>query len=404
MDGPRTKDHVFSSRTPGDLSSNRLAQALERHRGDRRPVLDLTDSNPTRAGLEYPANLLAPLGDRRGLTYAPQPLGAMNARRAIALEFERQGLGVPPGRIVLTASTSESYAVLFKLLADQGDDVLMPRPSYPLFEHLTRLELVVPRSYDVEYHGVWSIDFDSLEREWTARTRAVLVVSPNNPTGSYVKRDELDRLAAMCADRGAAIIADEVFADYELEPGAAASAGRPSAREDVLTFALGGLSKSIGLPQVKLGWIAVAGPASLTAAALRRLELICDTYLSVSTPVQEAAAELLLEGRKIREQIAQRIARNYRWLRDQAAESGGCRVLPAEGGWFAVLRVPSLDSEENLVIDLLQSKDVLVHPGYFYDFPCESYLVASLLTPPERFAEGLGRVFRHFDDSTPVGT
>jgi alanine-synthesizing transaminase len=353
---------MFSSRTPWDLAPNRLSRALERHRADARPVLDLTESNPTRAGFEYPADLLAPLGDRRGLIYAPQPFGALSARRAVALQFEQHGLHLPPGRIVLTASTSESYAVLFKLLADQCDVVMVPRPSYPLFEHLTRLELVVPRSYDVEYQGSWSIDFDSLERAWTSRTRAVLVVSPNNPTGSYVKRDELDRLAALCRDRGAAIIADEVFADYELDPGAAAAAGRPVAREDVLTFSLGGLSKSIGLPQVKLGWIAAAGPAALTAAALQRLELICDTYLSVSTPVQEAAAELLVAGRAVRDQIAERLARNYRWLRDQASGSSACRVLRAEGGWSAVLHVPSLDSEENLVVDLLTSQGVLVHP------------------------------------------
>jgi hypothetical protein len=206
----------------------------------------------------------------------------------------------------------------------------------------------------------------------------------------------------MCADRAAAIIADEVFADYELEPGATIAAGRPAARQDVLTFSLGGLSKSVGLPQIKLGWIAAAGPACLTSAALQRLELICDTYLSVSTPVQEAAAELLVEGRGMRDQIARRIAHNYRWLRDRATESTGCSVLPAEGGWSAVLRVPSLDTEENLVIDLLKSRDVLVHPGYFFDFPRESYLIVSLLTPLDSFAEGVSRILRHFTCSTAV--
>jgi alanine-synthesizing transaminase len=218
------------------------------------------------------------------LWYAPQPFGAIDARLAVAREYARQGLTVSPEHVVLTASTSDSYSLLFKLLADQGDEVLVPRPSYPLFDHLTRLDLVVPRAYDLEYHGAWSVDFVSLERAWTPRTRAVLVVSPNNPTGSFLKAAECDRLAAMCADRGVAIIADEVFADYELEEGAAAAAGRPIGRDAALSFSLGGLSKSVGLPQVKLGWIVLAGPAPLVAAALERLELICDTYLAVSNP------------------------------------------------------------------------------------------------------------------------
>ena len=387
----------FSSRTPADLAPNRLARALERLRAEGRPIIDLTESNPTRAGFDYPDDLLAGLADPRGLSYAPQPFGAIDARRAVAREYARHGLTVSPERVVLTASTSDGYSLLFKLLADAGDEVLVPRPSYPLFDHLTRLDLVVPRAYDLEYHGAWSVDFASLERAWTPRTRAVLVVSPNNPTGSFLKQEECDRLAAMCAARGAAIIADEVFADYELTPGAAAAAGRAVGRNDALTFSLGGLSKSVGLPQVKLGWIVAAGPVSLVDAALERLELVCDTYLAVSTPVQLAASELLSAGVAVRTQIARRIAANHGCLREQAALSPACQVLRAEGGWYAVLQVPSFGPEEDLVVDLLTRDGVLVQPGYFFDFRRESFLILSLLTPEADFSQGIGRLLRHFD-------
>lgn len=388
---------MFSTRIPADLAPNRLTEAVERLRAEGRPIIDLTESNPTRAELEYPPDLLAPLADPRGLSYAPQPFGALEARRAAAGEYERRGVAVRPERVILTASTSEAYALLFKVLADGGDNVLVPRPSYPLFDHLTRLELVAPRPYDLEYHGTWSIDFSSIERAWTARTRAVLLVSPNNPTGSFVRADELDRLARMCADRDAAIIGDEVFADYELSPGPATPACSVASRSDVLAFSLGGLSKSVGLPQVKLAWIAAAGPEKLVTAALQRLELVCDTYLSVSTPVQLAAASLLDRGAAVRTRIAARVAANYAGLREQVAPSSACRVLQAEGGWYAVLQVPSLQTEEDLVVDLLLSNGVLAHPGYFFDFSRDSFLIVSLLTPGPSFSEGIRRLLRHVD-------
>jgi len=387
---------VFSSRIPANLAPNRLTEALRARRARGEPFIDLTESNPTRAGFEYPPDLLAPLGDGRGLRYEPLPLGAMDARRAVAADYERQGVTVPPERIALTASTSDSYSLLFKLLADAGDDVLVPRPSYPLFDHLTRLDLVVTRDYDLDVHSSWSIDFASLERAITPRTRAVLVVNPNNPTGSFISRDELDRLAAICAPRDIAIIADEVFADYELEPGAASRAGRVSTRTDVLSFALGGLSKSVGLPQVKLGWMAVGGPDRLVADAIARLELVCDTYLAVSTPVQLAAAELLGCGASVRRQIGSRIVSNYRALQAAAAGVPSCRVLRSEGGWYAVVQVPSFEPEEDLVLRLL-ADGVLTHPGYFFDFPRESFLIVSLLPPEASFADGVSRVLRHFD-------
>jgi len=403
---------MFASRTPEDLTPNRLAAALTTARAEGRTILDLTESNPTRAGFEYPRDLLRRLADPRGLTYAPSPFGLLEARAAVARDYFRRAIEVMPDRVVLTASTSEAYGCLFKLLTDAGDEVLVPRPSYPLFEHLASLDRVTARPYDLDPDAGWRIDFESLEAAVTSRTRAILVVSPNNPTGSFVKSDEAERLSGFAAARGLALVADEVFADYELTPGARATAGRLVDRSDVLFFSLGGLSKSVGLPQLKLAWIAAGGPARLVEPALERLEIICDTYLSVSTPVQVAASELLERGADVREQIARRVSTNYRRLLEKVAGCArdvresrdtreavtpGCRVLPSEGGWSAVLEVPTLESEEDLVVGLLEDDDVLAHPGYFFDFPRESYLVVSLLVPEAQFAEGTDRVLKRFD-------
>jgi aspartate/methionine/tyrosine aminotransferase len=388
---------TFSSRVPADLGSNRLANAVQRTHAQGRPLVDLTESNPTRVDLRYPADLLAPLADPRGLLYAPSPFGLIEARCAVAQDYERRGMSIAPDRIALTASTSEAYSLLFKLLADAGDQVLVPRPSYPLFDHLTRLDAVIATPYDLEYHDGWTIDVDGVERALTARTRALLVVNPNNPTGSFVKRGELERLQRLCAAHDVAVIADEVFSDYELQPGARAVAGRVLDGGDALAFSLGGLSKSAGLPQVKLGWIAVSGPDVLVDRALERLELICDTYLSVSTPVQAAALDLIDRTALIREQIQARTAANYRSLVDQTAAVPACRVLHAEGGWYGVIQVPSLGSEEDLVVALVDDAGVLAHPGYFFDFPRESFLIVSLLPPEHVFADGVGRVLRHVE-------
>jgi len=387
---------MFYDRVPRELAANRLTEAVAGLTRAGRPFTDLTLSNPTRAGFEYPDDLLAPLADARALVYAPSPLGLRSAREAVARDYARQGLDVAPDRIVLTASTSDAYSMLFKLLADAGDEVLVPRPSYPLFEPLTRLDLVATRAYDLDIDAGWRIDFDSVERALSPRSRVLLLVSPNNPTGSFVSRDEFDRLAALCAAHDVAIVADEVFADYELAPGAAARAGRAAAGRDVLAFALGGLSKSIGLPQVKLGWIAAAGPEGAVRAAIERLEHICDTYLAVSTPVQVAAGALLERGSAVRDQIAGRVRANYATIREKAAEQPSVRVLPGDGGWYTVLQVPTLASEEDLVLDLLATDEVLVHPGYFFDFPRESFLIISLLPPPDAFRRGVERLLRHF--------
>jgi alanine-synthesizing transaminase len=395
---------MFSSRFPDNLAPNPLSCALASRRRLGLETIDLTASNPTREAIDYPADLLAPLAAVRGIIYDPSPFGSIEARQAVASEYRRQNVDVDPERIALTASTSEAYSLLFKLLTNAGDEILVPRPSYPLFDHLMRLDLVAARTYDVEYHGAWQVDFASLERAITSRTRAVLVVSPNNPTGSFISRQEFDRLQTICAARAIAIIGDEVFADYELEPGALLRCGRIASSRAALAFALGGVSKSVGLPQVKLGWIAAAGPSALVDAAMQRLEIVCDAYLSVSTPVQGAAAELLARGSQVRARIRERVCGNYTSLRRAVAATPSCRVLCSDAGWYAVLQVPTLESEEELALRLLNEAGVLVHPGYFFDFPRESFLVLSLLPRPEQFDAGVARILRHFDCTVPAGS
>lgn len=381
---------MSSSRLPLSLEPNALSLALAARRRRGAPVIDLTESNPTRVGLSYPEDLLAPMADAAGLEYDPQPLGLWSARAAVAADFRRKGIVIAADRVVLTASTSEAYALLFKLLCDTGDCVLVPRPSYPLFEHLTRLESVTPVPYDLEYHGAWRIDMDSVLRGSNPRVRAVMVVSPNNPTGSFLHRDDWSALAEISAARGWAIIGDEVFADYPIDP--APHATHVLTDSTALTFSLGGLSKSAGLPQVKLGWIGVGGPVFKVDEALAAYEIVADTYLSVSTPVQIAAPSLIERGAAIRGQILARVRANLASLRRQAAAHPSVVVLPVEGGWSAVLQVPALRSEESLAIELLEQDDVLVHPGYFFDFSKEAFVVVSLLVDTTRFDAGIARV------------
>lgn len=389
---------MFSKRAACDLSVNRHAALTGELRRRGIPLTDLTLSNPTEAGFTYPRSLLAPLADPAALRYDPDPLGRLSAREAVSQEYARRGIAVPPDRIVLTASTSEAYSLLFKLLCDPGDEVLVPAPSYPLFDHLTRLDAVRPVSYPIEYHGAWSIDVDAVRRATTDRTRALLIVSPNNPTGSFLTRNELDELAAFCAGREVALIGDEVFADYPLTQ---QPAPWPSVVEQgvALAFAFGGLSKSAGLPQVKLGWMAVGGPYAPVTESLMRLELICDTYLLVSTPVQRAAGVLLASGRVVREQIAGRVAHNLSVLRAALSSSPSIELLQPDGGWYAVLRVPATRSEEQLALELLREDHVIVHPGYFFDFPREAFLVISLLPRPEDFRDGVARVIARAADA-----
>ena len=385
----------FSRRLPPHAQPNAITLRLDALRAAGTPIVDLTESNPTQMGLRYPERLLAPLSVTAAETYAPEPLGLASARAAVATDCGRRGVTVDPARVVLSASSSESYSWLFKLLCDPGDRVLVPRPSYPLFEHLARLEAVEVETYGLDYHGRWEVDLHSIERGITAATRVVIAVSPNNPTGSYLSAAEADSLIALTARHGVALVVDEVFADYALERSAASVtdiACLADGRSGALVATLGGLSKSAGLPQLKLGWMVLGGDTGRVAEALAGLELIADSYLSVSTPVQVAAPALLEAGADMRRQIQERTAANLAALRNAAARHPACDVLPVEGGWSAVVRVPATRSEEQLVLHLLEEEHVLVHPGYFFDFPSEAYLVVSLLPPPEVFGEAVERV------------
>jgi alanine-synthesizing transaminase len=380
---------LFSARTRWDLTPNRLSVAVSRARASGRRILDLTESNPTKAGLPYPADLLDVLGDPGALAYEPTPQGRPAARDAIAAEYHRYGAEVDPAHLVLTASTSEAYAFAFKLLCEPGDEVLVPAPSYPLFDFLAGLESVTLTTYPLLMTGDWPIDRDALRSRIGARTRAVVVVNPNNPTGSFLKNDEAAALMALAAEHDLAVLADEVFLDYAFgdDP---RRAGTLAAAREALTLAFGGLSKSCGLPQLKLGWMAVGGPPSLRDEALARLEIIADTFLSVATPVQRAAPALLARSAPLRAAIVDRVRGN----RDAVAalvRGSHASMLPAEGGWYALLRVPATRSEEDLVVSLLDEHDVLVHPGFFFGLPHEAFLVVSLLTEPLVLAEGLGR-------------
>lgn len=388
---------MFSSRVPRQLQPNAFSKALDRARASGRELIDLTVSNPTRAGITYPDGLFAPLSSPEVASYRPEPFGLRLAREAVAADYARRHFSIAWDRIVLTASTSEAYSLLFKLLcAPAGDRVLVPAPSYPLFDHLTTLDGVGTGQYALHYDGRWWVDLDSVDSAWDAAVRAVLAVSPNNPTGSVLSEGERLALTGRCADRNAALIADEVFADYPLEPHAVtppASGSSPAC----LTFRLGGLSKSAALPQVKLGWIAVDGPPALVDEALGRLELICDTYLSVSTPVQIAAPEMIAGGAGPRAQVLDRIRTNYGALKALAARSPSVDVLQADAGWSAVIRIPARDGEEAITLTLLDRDAVVVYPGFFFDFPHEAFLVMSLLPEPAVFREGVRRVLDRVD-------
>jgi len=382
---------VISGRLPAHADSNAVTRALEELRAAGATIADLTESNPTRCRIPYPPGLLDSLADAKALEYEPHPFGLPAARSAVASDQQRRGVTVDPAHVVLTASTSEAYGWLFKLLCNPGDAVLVPRPSYPLVEHLTALEGIAAHPYVLDYHGRWAIDVDSV-RAAPGNVRALLVVSPNNPTGSFVTAGELQDLAALCRSRGWALIADEVFADYPLE--AAGYVTDIAARSDVLSFTLAGLSKTAGLPQLKLGWCIAGGPPAERNEALGALELIADSYLSVGTPVQVAASRLLDEGASIRAAIQARVARNLKALRVAAARHPACEVLRMEGGWSAVIRVPSTRPEEQLPLDLLRTERILVHPGYFFDFPRETYVVISLLPPDELFDDASARLLQ----------
>jgi len=356
-------------------------------RGAGEPILDLTESNPTHARIEYPAQQIADaFANARLLEYHPDPAGSLAVREAVADYYNG---AASTDRILLTASTSEAYGYLFKLLCDPGDEILVPRPSYPLFDYLARLESVRVRQYPLFYDHGWHIDLHALETAATNRTRAVVLVNPNNPTGHFLKHREWMELAAVCQARGLAVISDEVFADYGHEPDENRIeflAGDPP----VPAFSLSGLSKTVGLPQMKLGWIVVGGPES--GAAWSRLELVADTYLSVGTPVQAAAPRLLALRHDVQQRIRARLAANLGELQSRLRSEPAVQALRIEGGWYATVQVPRTRKEEEWALALLRDANVLVQPGYFYDFETEAFLVLSLLTETSIFVEGLSQM------------
>jgi alanine-synthesizing transaminase len=383
---------MFSERTNWKLAHNRFTQALDDVRATGETVLDLTVSNPTRVGLRYDeAAIVAALASPQSLDYDPQPKGLRQAREAVVGYYTEAHRvhGLDPEQLVLTSSTSEGYSYVFRLLCNPGDELLVPQPSYPLFEFLADLQDVKLMPYPLIYDHGWQMDFPSLRKAISAVTRGVVVVHPNNPTGSCVQPHEAELLNSFCREYGLALIADEVFLDYAHNGKSRASFAM---NRDVLTFTLSGLSKISGLPQMKLAWVVASGPQEQATAAMALLEVIADTYLSMSAPIQWAAPVLLDQRTSIQRQLMDRVLANLEELDRQLARQNACQRLSAESGWYAILRVPVTKSDEELAIELLRQRVVLVHPGHFFDFPSDGYLVLSLITQVEEFAEGARRL------------
>jgi aspartate/methionine/tyrosine aminotransferase len=393
----RRKGPSFSSRIRWSLETNELAELRSRKRERGEPVLDLTESNPTMAGISYPAyGILRSFADDAVLRYMPDPRGSLSAREAIAGYYRGRGAEIRPEDLFLTASTSEAYSFLFKLLCDGGDEVLVPRPSYPLFDFLAALDEVRPLPYLLRFDGAWHLDFPTLESSLTERTRALVAVHPNNPTGSYLSLEEGERLL----DLELPLIADEVFLDFPLsgqEPSTFARSTRG------LVFVLSGLSKLAGLPQMKLGWIAIAGDRELRKEAATRLEHIADTYLSVGAPVQAAAPRLFELAPSIRREISERIRRNLAALREAAASAPEVTLHEPQGGWYATLRLPAVRKSEEWALSLLDQESVYVHPGAFFGFELEACIIVSLLTSTDPFEEGIRRLFQAKNRKAPSG-
>ena len=381
---------MFAHRTEWDLAPNRLSEALASRRASGQQVIDLTCSNPTEVGFVYHGEaILQALHHPDALKYEPDPRGLPVARRAVSEYYSHGRAEISIDNILLTTSTSEGYSFVLRTICNPGDELLVPAPSYPLFDFLADIQDVKLSPYPLFYDHGWQIDFHALKQAITARSRGVIVVHPNNPTGHFTKAGELQELNRICAARGMALIADEVFLDFGLEESWPLSF---AANRDALTFTLSGLSKICGLPQMKMAWIVASGPESLKAKAMTRLDVIADTYLSVNTPVQLAMPIFLQQREGFQRQVVARARVNLAELDRQLAAQPFCSRLGVEGGWYAVLRIPAIQADEDFAIELLAAQSVYVHPGHFYNFPAEGYLVASLITRPQEFAEGIKRL------------
>jgi alanine-synthesizing transaminase len=385
---------MFAERTNWNLAGNRLSEALARHRASGKRLYDLTASNPTECGFAYESEvILAALQNPAALLYEPNAKGLVSARLAITEYYSARSIRVSADDIVLTTSTSEAYSFVFRLLCNPGDEWLIPAPSYPLFAFLADIQDVKLVRYPLVYDHGWQIDFHSLRQTITPRTRGVIVVNPNNPTGHFIKENELAKLNELCAARQLALIADEVFLDFPLGD---AKPVTFAGNQGALTFAMSGLSKIAGLPQMKMAWLIASGPEELKQQALEKLEIIADTYLSPNAPVQLATPTLLEMRGGFQKQLMTRVRQNLAELDRQLARQKACTRLELEGGWYAVLRVPAVQADEDMATALLDAKDVYVHPGHFFDFGGDGFLVLSLITREAEFAEGMKRLLSTF--------
>ncbi|HVJ06148.1 MAG TPA: pyridoxal phosphate-dependent aminotransferase [Candidatus Saccharimonadales bacterium] len=386
---------MFARRTNWNLSANRFALALESTRRCGDTLLDLTASNPTTVGLRFEnERILRALQHPNALAYEPASKGILPARDAVAAYYAGRDIKLSPEQIILTVSTSEAYSYCFRLLCDPGDQVLVPSPSYPLFEFLADIQDVELVPYELVYDHGWQIEFESLRRAITPRSRAIMVVHPNNPTGHFTRSWELERLNALCRENDLALIADEVFLDYGITGETPLSF---AANDGALTFTLSGLSKICALPQVKVAWVAANGPREIVRTAVERLDVIADTYLSPNAPIQWAIPELLKTREEIQCQLRERVLCNLHELDAQLANARMTTRLSLDAGWYAVLRTPATRSDEDVAIALLEQERLIIHPGHFFDFPGAGYLVASLIAPEKDFREGIGRVLRAMD-------
>jgi len=384
----------FARRTGWKLEPNALAVLRGNFQREKTACIDLTESNPTRCGFPYPQEkILAGLADPKNMVYDPHPQGALKAREAVIRYYQRKGFEVHPRQIFLTASTSEAYSMIFRLLLNPNERVLAGQPSYPLFEFLMGLNDARRDAYPLIYkEGAWAIDLRALKKTIHSKTRAILVVHPNNPTGSFLTQKEFIALKKICQTHHLALICDEVFSDYPLGENPRKVLSLVETK-DILCFCLGGLSKSLGLPQMKLSWIVLNGPPEKLRSAIGRLEVIADTYLSVNTPAQNALPDWLLGQDSIQQEILGRLRQNQEFLK-KAVSGSPCEYLPSQGGWYAILKLPDCRTEEAWVLDFLENDHVFVHPGYFFDFREEPYVVLSLLPEPSVLEEGITRILK----------
>lgn len=403
---------MFAERTNWNLAPNRLSEALAQHLAAGKRLYDLSASNPTEVGFSYDREtILHAMCNPAAMTYVPDPKGLLRARQAVAEYYEERGDQVAVEDIILTASTSEAYSFVFRALCSPGDELLVPAPSYPLFGFLADVHDVRLAHYPLVYDHGWQIDFPTLEKAITPRTRGIIVVNPNNPTGHFVKPEELATLNQICSTRNMALIADEVFLDFahvdfngrrelsKLARPRAANGGRPpslAVNSGALTFTMSGLSKISGLPQMKAAWLVANGPDPLKRQALDRIEIIADTYLSMNAPIQLAMPIFLQQRHGFQKQVLTRVRRNVGELDRQLMIRKACSRLEIEGGWYAIVRVPATRSDDDLAVDLLTKKGIYVHPGHFYDFATDGYLIVSLIMPERDFAEGCRQMLSMF--------